>query len=53
MSERSITIRLNSETAKLYDEYRKKWNLEQISDSQIIRAGLAFLMYIPEAVSCE
>ncbi len=51
MSEKSITIRLNSETAKLYDEYRKKWNLEQISDSQIIRAGLGFLMSMPEAVS--
>ena len=53
MSKRSITVRLNSETAKLYDEYQKKWNLEQISDSQIIRAGLAFLMYMPEAVSGE
>ena len=51
MSERSITVRLTSETTKLYDEYRKKWNLEQFSDSQIIRAGLAFLMYMPEAVS--
>jgi len=51
MSERSITVRLNSETAKLYDEYRKKWSLEEFSDSQIIRAGLAFLMYMPEAVS--
>jgi len=51
MPERSITFRLTSETAKLYDEYRKKWNLEQISGSQIIRAGLAFLMYMPEAVS--
>jgi len=51
MSERSISVRLTSETAKLYDEYRKKWNLEQISDSQIIRAGLGFLMYMPEAVS--
>ena len=53
MSERSITIRLNSETAKLYDEYRKKWNLEKVSDSQIIRTGLALLMYMPEAVSGE
>jgi len=51
MSERSITFRLNSETAKLYDEYRKKWSLEEFSDSQIIRAGLAFLMFMPEAVS--
>jgi len=51
MSERSITFRLNSETAKLYDEYRKKWNLEQVSDSQIIRAGLGFFMSMPEAVS--
>jgi len=51
MSERSITFRLTSETAKLYDEYREKWNLEEFSDSQIIRAGLAFLMYMPEAVS--
>jgi len=51
MSERSITFRLTSETAKLYDEYREKWIPEQISDSQIIRAGLGFLMYMPEAVS--
>ncbi len=51
MSERSISFRLTSETAKLYDEYRKKWNLEEFSDSQIIRAGLGFLMYMPEAVS--
>ena len=51
MPERSITFRLTSETAKLYDEYREKWNLEEFSDSQIIRAGLAFLMYMPEAVS--
>jgi len=51
MSERIITFRLNSETAKLYDEYQKKWNLDQVTDSQIIRAGLAFLMTLPEAVS--
>ncbi len=51
MSEKSITFRLNSETAKLYDEYRKTWNLDQVTDSQIIRAGLGFLMYMPEAVS--
>jgi len=51
MPERSITFRLTSETAKLYDEHRKKWIPEQVSDSQIIRAGLAFLMYMPEAVS--
>jgi len=51
MSEKSITFRLNSETAMLYDEYRKTWNLEQTSDSQIIRAGLQFLMTLPEAVS--
>jgi len=51
MSERSISFRLTSETAKLYEEYRKKWNLEEFSDSQIIRAGLGFLMYMPEAVS--
>ena len=51
MFERSITVRLTSETAKLYDEYREKWNLEEFSDSQIIRAGLGFLMYMPEAVS--
>ena len=51
MSERSINFRLTSEAAKLYDEYREKWIPEQISDSQIIRAGLAFLMYMPEAVS--
>jgi len=51
MSEKSITFRLNSETAMLYDEYRKTWNLELVTDSQIIRAGLGFLMYMPEAVS--
>ena len=51
MSERIITFRLNSEAAKLYDEYRKKWNLEEVSDSQIIRTGLVFLMVMPEAVS--
>ncbi len=51
MSERTINFRLNSEAAKLYDEYREKWIPEQSSDSQIIRAGLAFLMYMPEAVS--
>jgi len=51
MPERSITFRLTSETAKLYDEYRKKWNLEQISDSQIIRAGLGIMMYMPDAAS--
>jgi len=51
MSERSISFRLTSETAKLYDEYRKKWNLKQISDSQIIRAGLGIMMSMPEAVS--
>ncbi len=49
MSERSITFRLSSDTAKLYDEYRKRWNLEQTSDSQIIRSGLVFLMGMPEA----
>jgi len=53
MSERNISVRLNSETAKLYEEYREKWTLGQISDSQIIRAGLAFLMAMPEAVSNE
>ena len=51
MPERSISFRLTSETAKLYDEYRKKWNLEEFSDSQIIRAGLGIMMYMPEAVS--
>ena len=51
MPERSITFRLTSETAKLYNEYRKKWNLEQISDSQIIRAGLGIMMSMPEAAS--
>jgi len=51
MPKRSITFRLTSGIAKLYDEYRKKWSLEQVSDSQNIRAGLAFLMYMPEAVS--
>jgi len=51
MSERSITFRLSSETAKLYDEHRKKWIPEQVTDSLIIRAGLAFLMYMPEVAS--
>ena len=36
---------------KLYNGYKEKWNLKQASDSQIIRAGLGFLMYMPEAVS--
>ncbi len=52
MSERKVTIRLNPEIAKLYDDYRKKWKeLEQLSESQIFRAGLAYLMSMPEAVS--
>jgi len=53
MSERSITIRLSSETAKLYDEYRKKWISEQVPDSLIFRNGLAFLMFMPEAASSD
>jgi len=53
MPKRSISIRLNSETAKLYEEYREKWNLEEIPDSQIFRAGLALLMEMPDAVSSE
>ena len=51
MTEKSITFRLTSETAKLYDEYREKWIPEQISDSQIIRAGLGIMMSMPEAAS--
>lgn len=51
MPERSINFRLNSETAKLYEEYREKYTLGEISDSQIIRAGLAQMMAMPEAVS--
>jgi len=52
LSERKVTIRLNPEIAKLYDAYRKKWKeLEQLSESQIFRAGLAYLMSMPEAVS--
>ncbi len=35
MSGRSITVRLNSETAKLYDEYREKWNLEEFAEALI------------------
>ena len=50
MYDRSIIFRLTSETAKLYDEYREKWVPEQISDSQIVRAGLAVMMAIPDAV---
>ena len=52
MSERNISIRLNSEATKLYEEYRKKWNIVA-SDSQIFRAGIAQLMAMPEAVSGE
>jgi len=52
MSDRIINVRLNSETAKLYEEYRKKWNIVA-SDSQIFRAGIAYLMAMPEAVSGE
>ena len=51
MAERSISIRLNPETTKLYEEYREKYTLGEISDSQIIRAGLANMMAMPEAVS--
>jgi len=51
MPKKSISFRLTSEIAKLYNGYKEKWNLKQISDSQIIRAGLGFLMYMPEAVS--
>lgn len=51
MSERIITFRINSETAKLYDEYREKWIPTEVSDSQIIRAGLAYFMMMAEAVS--
>ena len=50
MFERKITIRLTSETAKLYDEYRKKCIPEKVPDSQIIRAGLSILMILPDAV---
>ena len=53
MPERSITVRLNSETAKLYDEYRRKWIPEQAPDSLIFRNGLSFLMYMPEAASSD
>ena len=53
MSEKSINFRLNSEAAKLYEEYREKYTLEEISDSQIIRAGLANMMAMPDAVSSE
>jgi len=51
MSERSINFRLNSEAAKLYNEYREKYTPEEITDSQIIRAGLSNMMAMPEAVS--
>ena len=51
MSKRSISFRLTSEIAKLYNGYKEKWNLKQISNSQIIRAGLGIMMYMPEAVS--
>ena len=48
---KTFNFRLNAETAKLYEEYLEKWNIDGISDSQIIRAGLAFLMTMPEAVN--
>ncbi len=51
MPEKSITFRLTSEIAKLYNGYKEKWNLKQISDSQIIRAGLGIMMSMPEAAS--
>ena len=50
MPDRSIIFRLTSETSKLYDEYREKYVPKQASDSQIIRAGLAVMMAIPDAV---
>ena len=50
MPDRSIIFRLTSETSKLYDEYREKYVPKQASDSQIIRAGLAAMMAIPDAV---
>ena len=50
MPERTIIFRLTSETAKLYGEYREKYVPKQASDSQIIRAGLAVMMAIPDAV---
>lgn len=53
MSERIITVRLTSETAKLYDEYREQWIPEKIPDSQIIRAGLSMLMAMPNAVDSD
>jgi len=52
MSNRIINFRLNSKTAELYAEYRKKWNI-LASDSQIFRSGLGILMAMPEAVSGE
>ena len=50
MPERSIIFRITSETAKLYSDYREKWIPKQVSDSQIVRAGLATLMAMPDAV---
>ena len=50
MPERSIIFRITSETAKLYSDYREKWVPKQVSDSQIVRAGLATLMAMPDAV---
>ena len=48
---KTFNFRLNAETAKLYEEYLEKWNIDGISDSQIIRAGLTFMMTMPEAAS--
>jgi len=47
-----ISFRLNRETTKLYEEYRKLWK-DQVKESQIFRAGLQYLMSITEVVSNE
>jgi len=52
MSEKRISFRLNPEIAKLYEEYRKLWK-GPVTDSQIFRLGLQYLMSIPEVVSNE
>jgi len=54
MSERKISFRLNPENTKLFEEYKKKFKAQTpVSDSQIFRAGLQFLMSIPEIASNE
>jgi len=52
MSERKVSFRLNPETTKLFEEYRKLWE-NPVTASQIFRAGLQYLMSISEMASNE